>query len=64
MPMMWIAFVSYVLVGIPVAYLLGFPAGFGEKGIFYSFSISLFTAAVLFLWQFLKVAWKSQSQKE
>ena len=24
MPMMWIAFVSYVLVGIPVAYLLGF----------------------------------------
>jgi len=64
MPMMWIAFVSYVLVGIPVAYLLGFPAGFGEKGIFYSFSISLFTAAVLFLWQFLKMAWKSQSQKE
>ena len=64
MPMMWIAFVSYVLVGIPVAYLLGFPAGFGEKGIFYSFSISLFTAAVLFLWQFLKVAWKNQSQNE
>ena len=64
MPMMWIAFVSYVLVGIPVAYLLGFPAGFGEKGIFYSFSISLFTAAVLCLWQFLKVAWKNQSQNE
>ena len=62
LPMMWIAFVSYVAVGIPSAYLLGFPAGFGEKGIFYSFSIALFTAAVLFFWQFMRVA--GQNQRE
>ena len=63
MPMMWIAFVSYVAIGIPCAYLLGFPLGFGETGIFYSFSISLFSAAILFLWQFIKVS-AGQNQRE
>lgn len=53
--MIWIAFFSYMVVGIPTAYLLGFPLGFGEKGIFYSFSAGLFTAAILFYLQFRKV---------
>ena len=53
--MIWIAFFSYLVVGIPTAYLLGFPLGFGEKGIFYSFSAGLFTAAILFYLQFRKV---------
>lgn len=62
--MIWIAFFSYIMVGIPFSYALGFPMGFGEEGIFYSFSIALFTAAVLFLWQFLKVTGeKSQNHK-
>lgn len=54
MSMMRAAFVSYVLVGIPCSYILGFPLGLGEKGIFLSFSTALFTAAALFLFQFLK----------
>ena len=48
MPMMWIAAVSYLFVGIPAAYLLGFVACWGIIGIFLAFSAGLFTAAVLF----------------
>lgn len=54
MPMIWIAFVCYVVVGIPATYMLGFPAGLGTFGIILSFSASLFLAAGLFLYFFLK----------
>lgn len=54
LPMTWIAFVSYVIVGTPVTYLLGFPAGLGIYGIILSFSASLFLAAALFLYFFLR----------
>jgi len=53
MPMLWISFVSYVVVGLPATYLLGFPAGMGVYGILLSFSVSLFLAAALFLRSFL-----------
>lgn len=53
MPMLWISFVSYVIIGLPATYLLGFTAGLGVYGIILSFSISLFTAAALFLRSFL-----------
>ena len=55
MPMLWIAFVSYVIVGIPSTYLLGFTADMGVYGIILSFSVSLFIAASLFLSYFMKV---------
>lgn len=54
MPMLWIAFVSYVLVGIPATWLLGFPVGMGLYGILLSFSVSLFLAGALFLIFFLR----------
>lgn len=54
MPMMWIAFVSYAVVGVPVTYLLAFTAGLGTYGIVLSFSASLFIAASLFTYYFLK----------
>ena len=54
MPMLWIAFVSYVVLGIPATYLMGFPLGLGIFGIILSFSVSLFIAAALFLYFFLK----------
>lgn len=54
MPMLWIAFVSYVVIGVPATYLLGFPAGLGVYGIILSFSCSLAVAALLFLYFFLK----------
>lgn len=54
LPMTWIAFVSYVVVGVPATYLLGFPMKLGIFGIILSFSASLFLAAGLFLRFFLK----------
>ena len=54
MPMLWIAFVSYVMFGVPATYLLGFPMGLGTFGIILSFSVSLFIAAALFLYFFLR----------
>lgn len=56
MPMIWIAFVSYVVVGLSSTWTLAFPLGQGISGIVYSFSISLFLAAALFLRSFLKVS--------
>lgn len=54
MPMLWIAFVSYIIVGIPTTYLLAFPLGLGVYGMVLSFSVSLFLAGALFLYFFLR----------
>lgn len=54
MPMLWIAFVSYVVVGIPATWLLAFPLHMGLFGILLSFSVSLFLAGILFLVFFLR----------
>ena len=48
MPMMWIAFVSYIVVNLPVGYVLAFPLRLGSWGLFVAFSCGLFTAAILF----------------
>lgn len=52
MPMLWIAFVSYVVVGLPATYIMAFPMGLGTRGIVLSFSVSLFLAAGLFFYYF------------
>ena len=54
MPMMWISFVSYVVVGIPATYILGFTCGLELYGILLSFSVSLFLAGGLFLYYFIR----------
>lgn len=54
MPMLWIAFVSYIVAGIPATYVLAFPANLGIYGIILSFSVSLFLAGGLFLYFFLR----------
>lgn len=53
MPMLWIAFVSYMVVGVPAGYVVTFTCGLATYGIVLSFSISLIIAAVLFLYYFL-----------
>lgn len=55
MPMVWIAFISYIVAGVPATWLLGITAGMGLYGIVLSFSVSLFLAGALFLTYFLKV---------
>lgn len=54
MPMLWIAFACYVVIGVPATYLLAFPCGLGIYGIILSFSVSLFLAAALFLYFFIR----------
>ena len=51
-PTMLIASIAYVIVGLPVCYLLGFPCGLGIVGIYLSFTISLVTAGALFMHRF------------
>lgn len=59
MPMLWIAFFSYVVVGLSSSWVLAFPARFGTFGIVLSFSISLFMAGGLFLRSFMKATHSS-----
>ena len=61
MPMLYIAFVCYVVVGLPSTYLLAFVLNLKLYGIVLSFSVSLFLAAALYLTYFLK-ATKSKSR--
>ncbi len=58
LPMMWIAFVSYIVVNIPASYLLAFPLEMGITGLYLAFSLGLFVAAGLFCWQFYRVCRK------
>lgn len=55
MPMLWVALISYVFIGIPAAYLLGFTAEMGLYGIALSFSTSLLSAAILYWLAFMRV---------
>lgn len=52
---MGIAFVSYLVINIPFGYILGFNFGLGIHGIYFAFSLGLFTAAALFFRQYRKV---------
>ena len=61
MPMLWIAFVSYVVIGIPASYLLGFTTGMGLYGLILSFSVSLFVAAGLFFYYFMRTTRKKSA---
>lgn len=53
--MMKVAFVSYILINTPLAYVLSFPLGLGLRGIYIAFSAGLFTAAFLFFRKYNKV---------
>ncbi|MDE7411686.1 MAG: MATE family efflux transporter [Paramuribaculum sp.] len=55
MPMLWIAIVSYGIIGVPATYLMAVTFNGGIYGIVLSFSVSLLCAASLFLYTFMKV---------
>lgn len=63
MSMLWIAFVSYVIIGLPATYLLGFPLALGTFGIILSFSVSLFIAAAMFFFYFMRTTRKPDNGK-
>jgi len=64
MPILWVAFFSYVVVGLPVTYILAFPAGLGLWGIILSFSASLFMAGALFLYFFMRATRAPHAKKQ
>ena len=50
-PIMLMAFISYYIIAIPAAYLLGFKAGLGTTGIWTGFPIGLTIAGIFyFIW--------------
>lgn len=53
-PMSWIAFVSYIIVGVPATYIMTFTMGMRMDGVIGSFSVSLFLAGALFLTYFVR----------
>lgn len=46
-PLIWISFISYIIVGIPSLLLLAQFFQMGAMGVYYSFSVALLTAAIL-----------------
>lgn len=53
--MMWIAAVSYLVINIPLGFVLAFPCRLGIVGLYIAFSAGLFTAAALFRSRFHRV---------
>ena len=51
-PMMVIAIIAYLIIGLPTGYLLAFPCGLEIVGIYLSFAIALLFAGLLFFWKF------------
>lgn len=53
-PIMLMAFISYYVIAIPAAYLLGFKAGFGAAGVWTGFPIGLTVAGIFYYMRFRK----------
>ena len=52
-PMIWIAFIAYFVVSLPLGYLFGFPCHGGITGVWWAFPFGLTTAGVLYMLRFL-----------
>jgi MATE family multidrug resistance protein len=50
--MLLYAIISYLLVSIPMSYLLGIHLAFGAEGVWYGIPLGLTTAALLFMFEF------------
>lgn len=53
-PLLWIALISYLAVGVPVLLLFAITLGGESVGVYYSFNIALLSTAVLASWVFLR----------
>ena len=52
--MVWIAFVAYILISLPLGYIFGFVCGWGLLGIWLAFPFGLTTAGLLYYREFVK----------
>ena len=53
-PLVWIAFIAYFIVSLPLGYLFGFTLNGGLWGIWMAFPFGLTTAGILYMIRFLK----------
>lgn len=53
---MWLAAVSYWLIGIPCSYVLAFKLGYGGQGLWLGLVVGLFCAAGSLMWRFWRLA--------
>ena len=53
--MVWIAFVAYILISLPLGYVFGFVCGWGLVGIWMAFPFGLTTAGLLYYREFIKL---------
>ena len=51
-PMMITAIIAYLIVGLPLGYLLAFPCSMGIVGIYLSFAVALLMAGIMFFAKF------------
>ncbi len=49
---MWLATISYWIVGMPASYLFAFTLGWAEKGLWLGLTVGLGVAAVTLMWRF------------
>ena len=54
MPMLWIAVISYLIIGLPSTYFIAFTLDMSTYGIVLSWSVSLVVAAVLYYRSFIR----------
>lgn len=59
-PLLWVALVSYLVVGIPMLLFLSRGMGLETVGIYYSFSVALIVASVLLYRAFSKAVAKME----
>ncbi len=59
-----ITFIAYWLIGLPSAWLLGFPLGFGTEGVWYGLSISLIASSLLLNGRFFYRLRKMEREKK
>lgn len=48
--------IAYLIISLPLSYLLGVTLGWGAFGVWMGFPFGLTTAALLYLWRFLRVS--------
>ena len=52
---MYYAFISYIAIAIPMAYLMAFVLNFGAQGVMAGFSFGLISASFLFIRRFRRI---------
>ncbi|MBD5311166.1 MAG: MATE family efflux transporter [Muribaculaceae bacterium] len=59
-PLLWVAVVSYLVIGAPLMLLMAVTAGMGTIGVYYSFSGALISASLLLWCSFSRVCRRKQ----